>query len=288
MIETYEVSPFFLFEGKVNTVVQNTFGITAINDKSVINLLKTWDKNQQKQFNKNELEIIDQSEIDDVLNFLEESNIICKKTNKKYPINKLSIVSDNKEVSNNLLNMLNDDVDKKITIHSIDFNEFINKKFIESDLVIVILTKYSKRMGKIIKDKAVDENFILLMGYCYASNYYIDNFYKRDWFEPCHVCNISNIETQLRIDNGEKMSYQNLIDILYNKNQDIVISVYLSSYQKNIIAIKYMELIKKFLGNGNITLLNPDEGNMFSMIDLNTNQVYKDTALHWELCDCYE
>ncbi|MCL1631596.1 McbB family protein [Sporolactobacillus sp. CPB3-1] len=284
----YEIQPFFLYKGKKKTVLQNINGAVDLNDRTLINLLTSWDSEQKKVISYDELRMVFTESIQELLDFLDDNGIIKEKIKKEYSIKRIIILADDAEIRLNIKQMLLELNAKEIRLYIVEKKEIIDLVLSSNDLLIVSLTKFKPRFADYIKERVIKSNSVLLMGYCYANNYYIDNLYKHDWYLPCHTCNFENLKNQLRINNGSSINYQQLLDIIYKSDEDTTISYPISHLNKNLISIELYKKVASFIGDGQFTFLSPDEYNDIEMIQLKDSNIIKDSSFHWELCDCYE
>lgn len=160
-------------------------------------------------------------------------------------------------------------------------------------LLINIHFLYSKSEYKKIRDIAIDKSALLSMNYPYNNNFYFDNIYSEKWKNPCHQCNINNLEIQGRTNNGESdLTYQNLIDIVYNSQSKFQIGIEPNDLQMiKLLDILWSKLSELFVRNYN-DILNSSE-NMENIhyiyeYDIKNKKLNKEISIHWELCDCYE
>ncbi|WP_419242205.1 McbB family protein (plasmid) [Pediococcus pentosaceus] len=281
----YKILPFFLFEGK-EKLVQTDNGIVVIKDPKLGELIKKWDTTHKRYLYTDELEKIFSTRTSELIEFLLSNRLLQKNSKKTLKIDKIIIFSDNEQIENQISEYLKSEfpVFPIQIIHTIEQIESLN----QNDLLLVSLTKYSFEIAEIIRRKTMKFNNLLLFGHVYAGNYYIDNFYKKEWFLPCHKCIMGNLQAQLRMNNFGEETYQSVLDQIYKTDENIIISKNLYAHQKSLIALALFEKVEHFIGNGDFSDINPEKISMVTMIDLNENKLSEDFSIHWELCDCYE
>lgn len=284
----YEIQPFFLYTSEKKTVLQNINGAVDINDSLLKKMLISWDCEQKKIISSNELKAAFGEDTPGLIDFLDKNDVIKEIIRREYPIERVIVLSDDTDINDNLKKMFLELDSKEIELCFVEEDKIVNLQMLSNDLIIASLTKYKARFADYIKERVIKSNSVLLMGYCYANNYYIDNLYKRDWYLPCHTCNFENLKNQLRINNGSSINYQQLLDIIYKSDEDTVISYPLSYLNKCLISIELYKKVASFVGDGRFTFLSPDQLNEIEMIQLKSSTIIKDSAFHWELCDCYE
>lgn len=281
----YKVLPFFLFDGK-EKIIQTDSGITIIENMDLYKLLKSWDTEQKKYVYKNELKEIFSSQLNELVDFLIQNRIMKRNSTTHLRINKVILFSDNERISNQLVDYFDSKFPELPQEVITDVNSITEMD--ENDLLIVSLTEYSYKIAEIVRRKSIQYNNLLLFGHVYAGNYYIDNFYKRDWYLPCHKCVMGNLQSQLRQNSFGEETYQALLDQIYEVDEDIVVSTSLYTNQQDLIAVSLFEKVRNFIGNGDFSDISPEKLSMVTMIDLVENKTSEDFSIHWELCDCYE
>ncbi len=170
--------------------------------------------------------------------------------------------------------------------------ELKGKKLNDNDLLVVFMNKYDKNFMKKLYKLIKKYNCLTLISYSYNNNVYIDNLYKYSWKNPCHFCNIGNIEAKLRVNSSGEMSYQSMIDMLYEEDSSFSVeSIFGSIESVNIICSILNRLDNLIFRSQGYTYLNHEklnEVNNSILIDLSTKKISEDISIHWELCDCYE
>jgi McbB family protein len=274
-----------------NIVIQNQKGIVKINNKELIDLIVQVDMNNNRQLSKDEIAEFLGSQTDAAIDFLMNYQIIQEYKNYNFNVKNIKFFSNNYSLNNNLskhIIELKNDVDIDFTII-----QNLETQFNQSDLVIVFLNPYDKNLANQIRDNVQKSgDCLLLMTYIYNSRFYMDSLYNPKWKNPCHHCHMGYIESQLRMNEYGNLSYQSLIDIIYQEDNSFKVEAPLSTIDLyNIIVLIFNHLDKHvFRTKGRVLFLDEslDEINSTTVFNLENKAISKDTSIHWELCDCYE
>ena len=111
--------------------------------------------------------------------------------------------------------------------------------------------------------------------------YFLANYYKRSWYNPCPLCFFGAIESQIRgEDNDNNINFQTIIDLLYAKN--ILFKSELPLDKLTYLQIIY--ILSSYMGEI------PENYKLDEVLELNLSNysVRRDIAYHWGYCDCYE
>lgn len=285
----YNLNNYIIFEiDQDNAVVQNQDGILQVQDEEMVSFLKYLDENNRKEITKVYLEEIFRDRLDEATEFLTLNRIIEEKKVINLEVMTICIYGDDEFISNLIFSSLFEKYGHTLTVIQKPVQD-ISEEVINNELAIVILTSYNRARAKKIRDIFMNQTHsILSMNYYYNGNFYMDNLYNLKWRNPCHICNIGQIESQLRVNNHNGISYQQMIDLLYSEYEDICIESPMLISQKINIASNILRLQYDFINDGNYSLFHPQNMNEVRMVDISSSKEYKDNALHWEMCDCYE
>ncbi|WP_433745932.1 McbB family protein [Falsibacillus pallidus] len=270
-------------------VIQNDMGIIKIHN----NEMKTFIINMDDRVNEVLIDVDFMEYFKEnykaAISFLEEYGIIQKKEKFNFDIRKITLFTNENKILKHIGNFLKEDLENRCEISIVDNLEDLNEIALDEETcLIVFLNPYRKDEATRIRDLVASRESYLLMTYIYNNHFYIDSLYKEKWKNPCHLCHIGHIESQLRSDDENQMSYQNLIDMLYHEDQKFGTKLCLTNGQVLNISSQIVNKVNKLitLTSGNVIFSEELlESTQFNLVE-NTKQ--QDISIHWELCDCYE
>ncbi|MCE5168299.1 McbB family protein [Paenibacillus profundus] len=286
----YKINNFIIHEIEVETtVVIHTKGIVKIKEERLGGLIKKWDLSNQKSITEAEIKSVFKEDFEAALSFMIDNYIIEKEIKVNYSINKLVFLSNNQCMSQ----FFDFCVNEEITLpkkNQLIIDRINDSSIIENDcLYVVFLNPYNKKLASQIRDCIKSrKNSLLLMTYVYNNSFYMDSLYFPTLYNPCHLCHIGHIESQLRVNTNGGITYQQIIDSIYLEESNFSIHTPLTKNNILNIATMLSNKLSKFIFLEKGLLIYPEELHECHMIELETNNVYSDYALHWELCDCYE
>jgi McbB family protein len=284
----YKISDFIYYELNEETlVVMHNKGIVKIKENRMKNSIKEWDKNLHREISKNKISEIFGEDSEAALNFMLDNHILEINREVNFDLNKIRILTNSNVVAELIENTIIKDMRVPSTIATIDESSHLD---IENDaLYVVFLNPYNKQLAAMIDSQIKkNKNSILLMSYVYNNNFYMDSFYFPPLYNPCHMCHMGHIESQLRINTDGNITYQHIIDSIYLEEPNFSVNTVLT--QNNMINIVALlgNKMNKFITLDHGNLIFPEEWHECTMFDLQTNKIHTDFSLHWELCDCYE
>ncbi|HCX49251.1 MAG TPA: hypothetical protein DG757_09495 [Bacillus sp. (in: Bacteria)] len=275
-------------------VVQTKYGIVRITNDSMINFVKLIDNSQEyRYYNFSDIREYFGPNTEKALDFLIEYKIMDYKVGLNFKLKGVSVLSNDMKFLKTFTYVGSEDfAQRDLDINFYDLNESINIQYSEDMLICCFLNPYDRNLAKEIVRSVKSNNNVLLMSYTYNNNVYIDNLYRDQWKNPCHLCNIGNLETQLRMQIDGNLTYQQIIDALYHEDVNFKTGIKLSN--KDILNLT-TEIYKKFdqfifRDNSKLDMSFQSEQNIneSTLIDLISNKTIRDFSIHWELCDCYE
>lgn len=287
----YEFNKYLIYEmpnGEV--VIQNDQSIVKVFNDEMKNFLLKNDTSYKKEVNLDELKHTFGENFEEAIKFMLKYKIIQEEQKLDFKIKSLTFISNSEKVISLFNKVYEDEYSKKIPLHIINLNESETFTINENSCVVVFLNPYNKKVAKKIKDLIDDtHNTMLITSYTYNNNFYIDCLYNKDWKNPCHFCHIGFLESKLRSDEGH-LSYQQLIDMIYEEDNRFSIETPINERKGMIISILLHEWINKYINNqrDNSSYLYLDEYLNCLSYNFDNNAKNIDTAIHWELCDCYE
>lgn len=266
----YKVRQFIINEMNGNGIIQNSKGITIIQNRKVIDFFIDIDKRGILHVSDEVLEEIFSSEYLQVLDFLLQSDLIYELPDSTISLDKLAIYSNNSELKKLISFVKCDDL---ILVEDI---EVLRKH----KYVLVFLNRFTLVELYEICDDLRTEGVKFCISFVYNSKIYISNLYYKDWCNPCPKCFFATIESNLRAyaqQQGE-ISFQTIVDLIYSKESKFEINTPLSMV--NLLTF-LSEVLKMKYNDYNILATRIKE------IDLKGNIKY-DVATNFELCDCFE
>ena len=279
----YRIFPYIITDIDDYAVVQNVKTICFLKDKKLIKFLKNKESEYTLNFTYEILNEYMGTQTDESLQFLLENQLIeeIKKVDLLY--DKLIVTSNDKLIIDSM-NYNLDGINVKYSCHYFENKNLKYKcyeKNTEKPLYIIVLNPFNySEFVKIVEDMK-QKNVICRFAFLYNNKFYITNYYKKDWYNPCPLCFFSQLETSLRAKSKiySRPTFQTIMDLIYKKSTNFNIEIKLNNFKCLILIKGLLEDIEKL-----------DEVNIKNIkaIDINNGYVEYDQALHWELCDCYE
>lgn len=287
--ETFIINKFLMYPFKETLIIQTPVGITKVSDIRMIKIIKDWDIDSVQKFTKGEFTYLFKEDTEDAISFLESYQIIERERKNEINIKGVTIISEEDFISKILLERLTNQYQNRISIKSVSPNEFSSDLF-EDQFVIYIQTKYDKkRVKEFMGIQRGLNNSVTLMGYTYSTNFYLDCLYNPKWKLPCHNCHLGHIQSNFYAEEENEMSYQMMVELLYQESNDSFIrGIPLTSIQEMNIACLTLNKVMGYLSDLKELSIHPQDLNKSTMLDLKTLKKYEDTAIFWEMCDCYE
>lgn len=290
LTDFYKVKKFVSFKNPSGDfILQNNNGIVKITNKELIQLILEIDKENIKQL---DINLIGKfiNKVDGVIEFLLKYGVIETSLHNNFNIEEIQFVSNDKEVGELTNYVLKDHLNNSYNYtYTNDITSNININPNNKSLWIVFLNPYSKKIAKKLRDNFLSEkNSYLLTSYIYNNNLYIDSLYSAEWKTPCHICQSSWIESELRGSSSPKMNYQKMVDILYGENEEFEINLSLSNVQIVNIASQLSTRIIQHVGSDKSLKSDISMFGEAVATNLKSFKTHTDTTIHWELCDCYE
>lgn len=277
----YRINPFLIHQlNKEEYVVQTKSSTVLITSEELIRILRDIENENLSELTtewlNDKTNLLNSSE---VITFLLDNNMIKKVA---------SDICETKRIICCTNNYMFSDIFKKVfeskyEIVIITIDEIFDYMFYDTDICILFLNPFLYReflkIDLHLKTKNVLNKFIIY----YNHSIYISNFFKSDWNIPCPKCFFSNLENHLRGNQvTEKVNFQLLIDLIYEKKVNFPICTNTEYY--DLISTIYI-LQHQFLA-----LYNKENYILSELteISLVNNSITKDSAVYWEICDCYE
>ena len=221
---------------------------------------------------------------DSVIDYLINSNLLYKE-DKKRNFETVRFLSNNNEfLSSAVYNNkepLSYIIEEEVKISSTDFLDYFkNISRGDSSLFVISLIPFDYndflKIINILQEKDVMFAFVI----SYNSSLYLTNVYKKSWYNPCPKCFFAHLEASLRSygrTTGTN-TFQTVIDLLYNNRIKYSPNLPLTSVVTLQILSELFQMKKTDINelSSRIVQVNEDTG------------ITYDSAVHWELCDCFE
>ena len=158
--------------------------------------------------------------------------------------------------------------------------------------LVCFLNPYVRRLARGVVRHVRASGQVTVMSYVYNGLVYIDNVYCSRWHNPCHLCNMGHLETQLRVSLDGNLTYQHLVDLVYQEDEDFAVGLDLDALDVAKVVCALANVLDRFFVRSRGLALGTDESpedvNYSTLLDLQRNTITRDVATYWELCDCYE
>jgi len=289
-MDNYIINPFTLyFQTEDQLVLQNKKGIVFITDQTIIETMKFLESKAGESFPSAYIENLLKENSKDKINFLKDHSIIELETNPNFNIEKVHFYSNNVKVEELVSNSFNQnslwESYKDIKL----FSEKIKEVEERSQLFFVFLNPYNKRNASDLRDMLIKKQKCLsIFSYIFKGQLYIESIYSSEWKTPCHLCQINHIESELRLGSAHGITYQQVIDFLYQENSNFSLNTPLDFSEVLNISTQIVNRINLLFALNSSELINFEEFTRGIVLNLNSKKLYSDTTHHWELCDCYE
>lgn len=281
-MKTYRIKQFILFDLDDSLAVQNVDGFTVLKDSRMISLFKVLDNENRLDVEESYFRKFFGEEWEQSVQFMLDSKLI-EENNIKEPYKSVNIFTNDKVFFESL----------KFNIDALSFEN--HTIFLEQDKLVNEISQYelSNALNIFILNPfdyiyflklasyIIETNVYCVFCFGYDTALYITNIYKNDWNNPCPKCFFSNLESSLRAKhkvNG-RPNFQTIIDLIYKK------TVFFKGHipvNKRILLPVINELCE-IIENKNLN----ETSARIKKCYLN-GEVEYDTAIHWELCDCFE
>lgn len=276
----FDVIPFLIINYEEFSVAQNYKNINIINDKSLIKLLNRIDTEQISQISEELIFEYFGSRSEEAIKYMLDKSLICEKAEIILKYNKIILCSnDEKFLESFKYNSEGINID--IEYYKLDDKYNIDKPCNSDELYLFFLNRFNyknyKNLVKIIKEK----NILAKISFFYNNKIYVSNYYKKSWYNPCPLCYFSHVESSIRAHSelASQISYQTILELIYKEDIDFKIE---NKFSNSDILVLINTIIDEIKNIRNV------RENEVKSIDYMSNSISYDTAIHWELCDCYE
>lgn len=289
MTSYYTINPFITYELEDELILQSKYGIDKISLENEKKLLITLQKKIGNTISDFEFQqYTEKIQVSGFfMQFLFDKTILSLPTPLQMGINNIYFYSSDNEFNNNIENLFENN-HKIHVLNSIE--EMIEKvEMNESDLFIAFFEEYDKRKAGTLRNSfKKNSNTYSSISYLYNGNLYIDSLYSSKWNLPCHLCHMNFIENEHRIGAEEQITYQIMIDELFNSNKEFKTKYNLSRLQKLNVLTQLCNFINSLSQPTTQVSKTYSIFTTGSVYDIKENILSKGSTHFWELCDCYE
>lgn len=291
MSTTYKVKSYIAFITPTKeAILQNNRGIIKIKNNDLIKFLLLINEKKIKEIT---LEYISTfiSSPEAAIDFLLKYEVIERPSFYNFDIHKVRFISNNMAIGEKTSEVLKNTVENYEYTFSSNPSSFISSNMIDDlkTVWIVFMNPYSKNEAKKVRDLFLEkENQYLLIAYIYNNNFYVDSIYSAEWKTPCHLCQFSWVEAELRGFPSEGMNYQRLVEELYDESEDFEINLPTNSVQTINIVSQLSTRIIELIGAEKHLTSNQSTFAEGLVMNLKNFKTFTDSTVHWELCNCYE
>lgn len=289
-MEKYRV-PNFIIHTLFNesSVIQTEYGTVILEDARLSNFFINLEENKKYTINFKELQNTFEEETKNIINFFMENNLLFKIHEKNILYDKICIISDEEQLRDILHKLIKEKT--KLPIHlynSEELNEQLSSS-LDNTLIINFMDSYrNETVNKIIETVNKSSNSSLLLSHVYNSAVLFHCMYSSNHMTPCPKCTKGVITGQIYESQGG-VTYQQLLKMVYDLDDEFNVNFPLSFKNKLLISNQIADQLEYFLSDDYslIRKRNNEFSDIFRL-DLSNNQITKDSAIYWELCDCYE
>lgn len=214
------------------------------------------------------------------IEYLTRNKIIKELTPLDFNIQSVYFVANDKYILNSIPDSL---VIDNILCNKIGFENFLNSENLNG-LYVFVLNKYNKKLvKKIYKKINQDKGSFALTSFFYGFNYYIDNLYNVEWKNPNHFDHLGYIQSQI-LNDPANATYQNIVDVIFDYDSNFYLETPLNDNTMLKVLYLLVTKVEKILSLEHIEqVLTTRDLLEVEMYDYKLNQLYKDTAMFWEL-----
>lgn len=273
-------------------VLHTSNGIVLIRDQRMKDFLRDTEMLMRRQIAPSEIEKWFGADATEAISFLKQYSVLREKRPFNFHVGEVSFVTNCGEVGRIVNSTMSPDVTEWSYLEFDDDTSLMDKVngVAGKDVMLsVFLNPYSRRLATLIRDAILRApNTILLMSYTYNNCLYIDSFYQSQWRVPCHLCQINQIKADLRLRVTGAVTYQQIVDQLYDDDSSVDVHTPLTARRSLHIADRLVHRIDRFVTLRHADTILPEDCRYAYMLDLNTMLSLQDITTHWEMCDCYE
>lgn len=284
----YVINPYVIHQlPDKRIVLQNREGIVILDDEKMKKIVSFLEHKIGHQYNYLELEKLFGDDFNEYLNFLLNNKVVSAITIPNFKIQNIHFYT-NSYIVGNL-------VSKSFQDHSCFWNTYSDeKKYREmigdnkNDFFLIFLNPYDKLLARKLRDHFKNTKTLSIMSYVYRGHFYFESIYSPLWKTPCHICQFTHIESELRLGAAYQVTYQQIIDYLYNIDRTLLVETPLRFNDSLNIAAQITNRVDQLLALDDESIIDINEFTKGLVLDLTNKEVKLDTTYHWELCDCYE
>ncbi len=217
---------------------------------------------------------------------IEELRIFDEWNSLRSRFESMYIISDNPVVSQQLAEEFGKGYDiKKIVEMDIDTLTEID----DSKVLVVIFQEYyqKERMHALFSLLANKPETQIINSYLINHYLILDNIYSPQSGHPCHFCNLEHVTNLGRSTNNAGLTtWQTFIQSTRNNGEEIIPATPLRNIEKNLVAYYLWQGVDKFINPHYYRVLFASDLNVYTVIDLISNEKIQKPASFAEQCEC--
>jgi McbB family protein len=277
---TYKIIPFLITNYDDKSVVQNSENLVILKDKNMIDFLNWCDENAVYEVKREQVENFLKDRTSDGIKFMIDNNLIYLIKGKPVDYKDIVIYS-NDDVFLDSMKFNAKGYDRKFLYKKLAVDNTNVGNLKKGNLYIIFLNPFNFRYFSEVVGSFREQNILCRFAFYYNNKIYITNYYKREWYNPCPLCFFGNLEASLRGMSAayNTVSFQTLLDLIYKKDAKFQVKNNFSNYDMMLLTetLLYSLEIKNMSNINNVYY-----------VDIKDHSVYSDSAMYWELCDCYD
>lgn len=289
-MKTYKVPNFVLYKLiEPKLVVQTEYSTVIIENENIFEFFMSIEESGIFKYNERDLELIFEDESTEIIKFLIENRLLFETNYIDLKYEKILIAS-----SDEIIIELLDKLIREKSILPISILN-LNKKFndlpvnLDNTITVCFLNELDNRFfNGFISLIDQSESSALLLSHVYNSDIIFHCLYSSEQMTPCPKCTKGIITGQIYESEGG-ITYQQLLKMIYEVD-DSYMSTYPLSYKNKLLISNQIEsqLSYHITDDKNLIQTHSEDFTNIFRLSLATNSIIKDTAIYWELCDCYE
>lgn len=213
--QMYEINGFIIFNTEDSTIIlQNELGIVQVDNRRMIEFLCFLDTKTSKFLVSNvDLNKWFGSELENALTFLLTNGILKKKNPLNFDIKKVVFYSNDKSMDH----LFDEYLKREAPNEFIRIEGLKNLPIDEHTLLITFINPLSFEQMDLIYEEVKKHDSIWSLSYPYNNDIYFNNIYRWSWHVPCYKCVLAGLQNRERVDIFDEVSYQKIIEELYEQ-----------------------------------------------------------------------
>jgi len=283
----YVIKPFIRHNAGEQLALQHRRGVLVISDSKIKQLIPNLEERIGNKIGEEDLKLLFKENFTEYLKFFLENKIIKKVLIPNFNIEEIHFFS-NSSTMDELLSRAFEETNYFYNHKDISsFTKKINSN--SNHLFIVFLNPYDRDLARKLRDLFMkNKNTLSLFSYIYYGRLYIESIYSSKWKNPCHICQFTHIESELKFGAAHGVTYQQIIDYLYIQSNSFNVETPLDFSDALNVSSQIVNRLTHLLALRDNIHLNMEEFTRGVVMDIDSKKTQLDTTYHWELCDCYD